>query len=104
MKEKMTKQIKLKNGEVILPIPHKVALRILEATRESSLILDKMTEIILSNIKKGNKEDVRENKTFLDYSRREDILFKEIQELRKKYDYWYFGTDNLDKEDIKIIS
>lgn len=103
---KLTNKIQITNiyneETIINPIDYNVALKVIELMEEQSLIGDKIGKLFLKLYNEG-VEDIRNNKDIMELFGLKDNMDKQERGLRKKYDYWYCGLDNLDKLDKQKI-
>lgn len=101
--EKMTKRIfdkSILNREVAIdPIPYDIALKVKRLETESALILDVVSKIEAES----SRKDLENNMMIKNLLTKDEELYKEEIELRQRYNYWYYGLDNLEDEDRKEI-
>ncbi|CEN25448.1 Uncharacterised protein [[Clostridium] sordellii] len=98
---KLTKKIEIINifneKVIINPIEYDIALKIIELTKEQRLLTDKIGKLFVRLYDEG--KNIKENNEFKELNQLIDKLDKEERKLRKKYNYWYCGLDNLDISD-----
>lgn len=99
---KMTKEINIINvyneKVIIVPVPYEIALKVIELSEESALLMDKIGKLFVKLYDEGItniKEDIRIIKMMTE----NDQLDNKEKSLREKFNYWYCGLDNLDIED-----
>lgn len=98
---KNTKQIEITNvyneKVTIEPIDYNVAIKVFELMEEQSILTDTIGKLFVKLF--DNMEDIQENKELKKLKNDCDKLDNEEKEIRRKYNYWYCGLDNLDVED-----
>lgn len=103
---KMTKEIKVinvyKEEVTIKPIEYNTALKLITEHEENALLIDYISKLVCKLYEAGAK-NIKENKEVSELLAKYDAKKEELEEIRKELNYWYYGVDNLDIEDIKVI-
>ena len=103
--KKYTKKIEIINvfneKVIIEPVEYSIAIKVIELMEEQSILLDSIGKLFVKLF--DNNEDIQENKELKELQNKCNKLDEEEKALRKKYNYWYCGLNNLDLKDKEYL-